>query len=160
MKLQSSAFNNGEEIPVKYTCFGPNISPPLSFIDVPAKAQSLVLTLEDVNAEGKPWVHWLVFNIPTTTKHVAEGQLPLGGVEGLANGGTYGYEGPCPRYFNGRHHYWFQLYALDSLLDLSATADLATVKKAMSSHILDQAELLGIAEGAKAKMEATGQLVQ
>ena len=160
MKLLSSAFKNGEVVPVKYTCIGPNMNPPLEFVDVPAKTKSLVLSLEDVNAEGKPRVHWLVFNIPTTTRKVAEGQIPPGGVEGLANGGTHGYEGPCPRYFNGRHHYWFQLYALDTVLEVPVTADLLAVKKAMIGHILDQAELLGIAEGIKDRMAESGQLVQ
>ena len=64
MKITSPAFNNGEPIPVKYTCDGPNISPPLKFSDIPKGTQSMVLMVEDPDAPAKPWVHWLVFNIP------------------------------------------------------------------------------------------------
>lgn len=99
MKISSPAFEDGTLIPSRYTCDGPNISPPLVFEDVPEGAKTLVLLVEDVDAPANPWVHWLVFNIPATTLNVPEGMIPPGGKEGLANNNTYGYEGPCPRYF-------------------------------------------------------------
>ena len=64
MKIKSSVFNDGETIPEKYTCEGPNISPPLEFSNVPVEAKSLLLLVEDPDADAKPWVHWFVFNIP------------------------------------------------------------------------------------------------
>lgn len=143
MKI-TSTFSHGEEIPVTYTCLGPNISPPLTFDELPEGTESLVLIFEDVDATPKPWVHWMVFNIPTSTTEVAEGTIPEGGSEGLANNHTFGYEGPCPRYFHGTHHYWFTLYALDIMLDLPKESEREAVEEKMQGHILEKAELLGL----------------
>ncbi|WP_207425923.1 YbhB/YbcL family Raf kinase inhibitor-like protein [Pedobacter sp. SYSU D00535] len=143
MKIKS-AFEHNQEISKPYTCLGPNISPPLQFEDIPQEAESFVLIIEDVDATPKPWTHWMVFNIPAVTQSVEEGKVPLGGVEGLCNNHTFGYEGPCPRYFQGTHHYWFRLYALDTMLDLPAASEREDVEKAMEGHIVAQAELLGL----------------
>jgi Raf kinase inhibitor-like YbhB/YbcL family protein len=145
MRITSPAFGEGEHVPTPYTCNGPNTSPPLQFHDVPPDAASLVLILEDVDAPANPWVHWLVFNIPAATREFA----PAGfsGTEGLANGGTFGYEGPCPKYFLGTHHYHFKLYALDKMLELSAEVDRVMVLGAMDGHVLADATLIGLAEG-------------
>lgn len=94
-----------------------------------------------------PWVHWLVFNIPPHAGGIKEGALPLGAVEGLANGGTPGYEGPCPKYFAGTHHYRFLLAALDKQLDLPATANIDAVRTGMQDHVLETAALIGLQEG-------------
>jgi len=107
-------------------------------------AKSLVLLVEDLDAEPEPWTHWLVFNIPPTTTQVIAGKVPLDSVEGLANGGTHPYEGPNPKYFTGVHHYKFTLYALDALLDLPAESDKKAVLPAMEGHVIDQAVLTGI----------------
>ena len=72
MEITSEAFNNGDRIPKKYTCEGPNISPPLQFSNIPEGTKSLVLMIEDPDAEAKPWVHWMVFNIPPDAKGFAE----------------------------------------------------------------------------------------
>jgi Raf kinase inhibitor-like YbhB/YbcL family protein len=143
MKIKT-VFEHNQEIPQPYTCLGPNISPPLQFEDVPPNAESLVLLLEDIDASPKPWTHWLVFNIPAVTQNSEEGKIPLGGVEGLANNHSFGYEGPCPRYFEGTHHYWFRLFALDTMLDLPAESEREDVEKAMKQHIIAKAELLGL----------------
>jgi Raf kinase inhibitor-like YbhB/YbcL family protein len=149
MKIYSSAFGNNEVVPVPYTCKGPNINPPLTFLEIPEKTQSLVLIVEDITADGKPWVHWLVYNIPPTAAGFEEEKIPDGSVQGICNGGTYGYEGPCPIYFNGTHHYHFTLYALDTVLDVPKTADKAVITQEMADHVLDTAQLVGIAEGTK-----------
>jgi len=143
MKIKSS-FQHQQEIPIRYTCMGQNINPPLTFDDIPKEAVSLVLLLEDIDATPRPWRHWHVFNIPPTTTHVEEGQTPDGGTEGLCNNHTFGYEGPCPKYFKGTHRYWFRLYALDIRLDLPAASEPEEASKKMQGHVLASAELLGL----------------
>src|SRR5690606_2735801 len=139
----TSVFKNNEEIPVRYTCIGENISPPLTFSGIPPDAKSLVLIVEDIDAEPVAWRHWHVFNIPPTTTTVPEGTVPEGGVEGLCNNHTFGYEGPCPRYFNGTHHYWFRLYALDKVLLLPAASEPEDVLGSIQDHVLEMATLIG-----------------
>jgi len=147
MQITSPAFQANQPIPVTYTCKGPNINPPLEFHDIPAGTQSMVLMFEDVDAPAKPWVHWLVFNIPPTTTRCNEHALPEGSTEGIANGGTHGYEGPCPKYFTGTHHYYYKLYALDTVLNIPNTSDRKAVLAAMSGHVLAEAQLVGTAVG-------------
>lgn len=149
MEIKSPAFEYEEIVPEKYTCFGTNINPPLQFIDVPDEAQSLVLIFEDVDASPKPWTHWMLFNIPPSAKEVGEGSVPYGAVEGLCNNHTFGYEGPCGKYFKGTHHYWFRLYALSKMLDLPAASEREGVQEKMKEHIIAKAELLGLAMGAE-----------
>ncbi len=142
MQITSSAFSNNQDIPSKYTCEGENISPPLTFHDIPQGSKSLVLIVEDPDAPATPWVHWLVFNINPEETEVNENDIPLGGIEGSANGGTPGYEGPCPP--EGIHHYQFKLYALDKTLDIPASSTREDVLHQMNGHILDQATLTGL----------------
>src|SRR4051794_565861 len=107
MRITSPIFQNGQHVPTQYTCNGQNVNPPMDFHEVPLEAKSLVLMVEDVDAPAKPWVHWLVFNIPATSTFCPEHDIPTGSTEGICNGGTFGYEGPCPKYFAGTHHYHF-----------------------------------------------------
>ncbi len=143
MKIKS-AFEHNQEIPRPYTCLGSNISFPFQIEDIPKGAESFVLIFEDVDATPKAWTHWMVFNIPAVTQRFEEAQIPAGGVEGLANNHSFGYEGPCPRYFQGTHHYWLRIYALDTMLDLPAASEREDVEKAMQEHVLAKAELLGL----------------
>lgn len=149
MFISSPAFPARTIVPKPHTCMGENISPPLEFGDLPLHTKSLILIVEDRDATPVPWVHWLVFNIPPDTTTVSAGSIPAGGTEGLANGGTHGYEGPCPKYFHGTHHYHFQLFALDILLDLPPSADKTHVAASMKEHIIDSATLVGLCEGIK-----------
>ena len=144
MELKSPLFKHGEIIPEYYTCLGPNINPPLQIEDVPPNAKSLVLVFEDVDATPKPWTHWMLFNIPVATGIIKEGSIPKGAVEGLANNHSFGYEGPCPKYFKGTHHYWFRIYALDTQLDLPAATEREEIEEKMKDHIIEKAELLGL----------------
>lgn len=143
MRLKSS-FEHNTEIPQPYTCLGPNISFPLQFEEIPDGTKSLALIFEDVDAAPKAWTHWMVFNIPPSTVNVPENTIPEGGLEGLANNHSFGYEGPCPKYFKGTHHYWLRLYALDIMLDLPKASEREEVEEKMQGHILAQAELLGL----------------
>lgn len=146
MKLGSSAFEHEGVIPSKYTCDGENINPPLKVADVPEGAKSLVLIMDDpdVPKHLKPdgmWDHWLVWNIPPETTEIREGQEPAG-VVGKNTGGSFGYRGPCPP--DREHRYFFKLYALGAMIDLSKdTATKTNLEAAMEGHILGQAELMG-----------------
>jgi Raf kinase inhibitor-like YbhB/YbcL family protein len=151
MFVTSPAFLAHAHVPAPYTCNGENISPPLELGDIPPRTKSLVLIVEDRDAAPNPWVHWLVFNIPPTATSVPPGHIPEGGTEGIANGGTHGYEGPCSKYFSGIHHYYFQIFALDTLLDLPPKADKKQVVATMQDHIVGSATLLGLCEGTKAE---------
>lgn len=139
-----SVFENNHEIPGLHTCLDANISPPFTFEDIPKETESLVLIVEDTDAAPAPWTHWLVFNIPPDTKSVEEGRIPAGGTEGLANNHSFGYEGPCPKYFEGTHHYKFSLFALDMRLDLPPESEKEDVKKAMQGHLIEEATLIGL----------------
>ena len=141
MKIISSAFENNSKIPAKYTCDGENVNPPLSLIDVPANAKSLVLIVDDPDAPSGTWVHWVVFNIDPKVDEVSENTLPKGGIEGMTSFGNKGYGGACPP--SGTHRYFFKLYALDIILNL-INPDKVDLEKAIQSHILDKAELIGL----------------
>lgn len=147
MKITSPMFNDHGHVPQQFTCLGENISPSLEFSEIPQNAKSLVLVVSDINATPKPWIHWLVFNIPPTTTQVHAKQIPEGGTEGLANGNTIGYEGPCPKYFQGTHEYHFKLYALDTMLDVPKSSTFWDIQDELSKHTLEKALLVGLAEG-------------
>jgi Raf kinase inhibitor-like YbhB/YbcL family protein len=141
MEITSEAFNNGDRIPKKYTCEGPNISPPLQFSNIPEGTKSLVLMIEDPDAEAKPWVHWMVFNIPPDAKRFAEDSIATGSQQGLCNGNTLGYEGPCPP--ENEHTYVFKLYAVDKMLSTDPTPDRKKVLEQIQGHTIDEAVLEG-----------------
>lgn len=141
MKISSPVFHEGEKIPRKYSCEGPNISPPLNFEDVPAEAKSLVLMVEDPDAQARPWVHWLVFNIPPDAGGFPEGDVSEGSTQGLCNGNTFGYEGPCPP--ENEHSYLFKLYALDIRLDIPDASDRKRVLREMNGHVIAESVLTG-----------------
>lgn len=152
MKITSPAFENQQTIPAKYTCIDGDINPPLSFSDVPQNAKSLVLIVDDPDAPGGTWTHWVVFNISPNVGGIGENSEP-DGIEAMTSFGKPGYGGPCPppaspeqlqRGESGTHRYFFKLYALDLMLDLTESADKKAVEEAMNGHILAQAELVGL----------------
>ena len=128
-------------MPEKFTCLGQNVNPPLHIEQVPALAKSLVLIFEDTDATPKVWTHWMLFDIPPATREIEENSVPNGAVEGLANNHSFGYEGPCPRYFKGTHHYRFCLYALNKLLHLPPATEREEVEEKMKAHIIAEAQL-------------------
>jgi Raf kinase inhibitor-like YbhB/YbcL family protein len=151
MQIKTTAFSHEERIPEKHTCQGVNISPDLSWEAVPEKTKSFALIMEDPDAPVRPWAHWLVYNIPSEMRvfpahfSAAERQ-PDGTLQGRNSLLKVGYDGPCPPRRHGPHHYFFRLYALDSLLPLNAGVEKEELKKAMEGHVLDQAELMGVFE--------------
>ena len=149
MKLTSSAFREGGPIPTSYTCDGEDISPPLAWENVPENTQSLALMMDDPDAPGKTWVHWVLFNLRPETRELLENfnpqkDLPYSVGQGRNDFGNTGYGGPCPP--GGKHRYYFKLYALDTILNLPTRSSKADLLKAMEGHILAQVELVGTYE--------------
>ena len=142
MKLTSSAFNNSQSIPQKYTCQGEDISPPLEISVTPKGTQSLVLIVDDPDAPLGTFTHWVVYNIPPETTSIAENSLPQGALQGINSGDKSKYNGPCPP--SGTHHYVFKLYALDTTYQIKMLRDKKSVEDFMESHIITQAQLIGV----------------
>jgi len=140
MKISSSAFADGKSIPSKYTCDGADTSPPLSIEGVPPGAKSLALIMDDPDAPGGTFDHWIVWNIDPKTTAIAEGQSPKG-ITGRNGFGKDGYGGPCPP--SGEHRYYFKLYALDMTLNLPPSSKKADLEKAMKGHTLADAQMMG-----------------
>jgi Raf kinase inhibitor-like YbhB/YbcL family protein len=142
MEIKSDVFKNGEKIPPKYTCDGENVSPPLSFGDIPPETVSLVLIMDDPDAQGGIFDHWIAWNIPAETGEIPENGIPTEAVFGRNGFGTENYGGPCPP--SGVHRYFFRLYALDTALGLEAGSNKDELKNAMEGHVLADAELFGV----------------
>ena len=140
MKLTSSAFTHNGSIPSEYTCDGNDLSPLLSISDVPSNAKSLALISDDPDAPVGTWDHWVVFNIPPSTKSILKGTEPQG-TAGKNSWGRTGYGGPCPP--SGTHRYFFKLYALDKILNLPEGPTKNDLEMAMQGHIVAQAQLMG-----------------
>lgn len=148
--LRSGAFCDGGKIPVKYTCMGKDLSPPLTWQGEPAGTKSLVLIVDDPDAPDPAapkmtWVHWVVYNIPLDVYELPEGvsihNLPPGTEQGVNDWNNIGYGGPCPPV--GRHRYFHKLYALDTVLLGLNKPTKARVEAAMQGHIIDSTELVG-----------------
>ncbi len=151
MMLKSEAFHNGQPIPVRHTGDGEDVSPPLTWSNVPPLAKELALICDDPDAPtDEPWVHWVIYKIPTTASGLAEGiqraerlPPPLKALQGKNSWNVVGYRGPAPPKGHGVHHYHFKLYALNAPLTLGPNQDKAALLKAMSGHILAECELVG-----------------
>lgn len=149
MKLQSPVFQHQAEIPSQYTCEGSNISPPLTWTQIPGGSKSLVLIVDDPDAPDPAapkltWVHWLLYNLPANSTGLPEAvkDLPAGTGQGLNDWKKTGYSGPCPPI--GRHRYFHKLYALDIELPVSlGKPTKAKLEQAMQGHILAKTELIG-----------------
>lgn len=142
LQLTSDAFANGQSIPAKISCLGKNISPALAWTEPPAGTQSFALIVDDPDAPGSTWVHWVLYNIPADVRNLPESFSAQDPVSvGKNSWGKLSYGGPCPP--SGTHRYYFKLYALDSTLSLSPGASKEQLFKAMEGHILAQSELMG-----------------
>lgn len=150
LTLSSPAFADGDSIPIRYTCEGEDISPPLSWEGVPKETKSLVLIVDDPDAPDPEtpmmtWVHWILYNIPPDETGlpgaVGSDSLPTGTEEGVNDWNRTGYGGPCPPV--GRHRYFHKLYALDKVLTVMDKPDKSQVEAAMKGHVLAEAELVG-----------------
>ena len=140
MKITSPAFQQGGNIPSKFSCDGGNTNPPLQLSDVPSGAKSLVLIVDDSDAPGGSFTHWAVWNVSPQTTAIAEGSTPKG-VQGTNDFGKSGYGAPCPP--SGAHRYYFKIFALDRQLDLSSGARRGQLDAAMKGHVVAEGELMG-----------------
>ena len=139
LKLTSSNFSDGGEIPRRFGYKNGNEIPALFINEMPEGAKSQALIMDDpdaMGAVGKVWVHWVVWNLPTGP-HINV----MTGTKGMTDFGEVGYGGPAPP--DKRHTYVFKLYALDTKLDLPEGSTKADVEKAMEGHIIEQTQLTG-----------------
>ena len=145
LSLSSSAFQHRGAIPVKYTCDGQDLSPPLAWTRGPAKTRLFAAIMDDLDAPGGLFTHWIIFNVASDVLELpesiaVEGQLASGVLQGRNDFGRIGYSGPCPP-LGRAHHCRFTLYALGQALDLAVGAPKKQVSDAMRGHILAQGQL-------------------
>ena len=146
MTIRSSAFEQEGPIPSLHTCDGRNLSPPLSFDELPENTATLTLIVDDPDAPVGVWVHWVAWNLPPVNG-LAQGlppepTLPNGARQGRNDFGDLGWGGPCPPQGEA-HRYYFRLYALDAPLRLQPGASRSALEQHMAGHVLAQAQLIG-----------------
>jgi Raf kinase inhibitor-like YbhB/YbcL family protein len=149
MIIASTNFKHQGMIPAKHTCDGNDISPALTWSDIPAGTKSLALVVDDPDAPDPAnpkmtWVHWVLYNIPVSTNMLPEGikTLPQGTLEGLNDWKRTGYGGPCPPI--GTHRYFHKLYALDIELPDLQKPTKTKLEKVMEGHIISKVEIIGL----------------
>ncbi len=145
-ELHSPAFSSGEEIPVRHTCDGPDLSPALEWSNPPLNTRGFALTVDDPDAPAGTWVHWVLYRVPAPLRKLPAGvptseTVPRIGTQGVNDFGRVGYRGPCPPR-GPAHRYFFKLYALDTELSLPPRKTKAELLRAMEGHVLGQAELM------------------
>lgn len=139
LTVSSPAFEHEGYIPMRYTCKGKNINPSVIINGIPRETVSLALIVEDPDAPGGIFDHWVVWNI-WPTEVIKENSNP--GVIGKNSNGEYRYLGPCPP--SGTHRYFFKVYALDNMIEPGVDADKKMVEQALHDHVLAYGELMGL----------------
>ena len=147
LALISRAFSSGGAIPRQYTCDGADRSPPLSWSNLPDGTKTVALIVEDPDASGRAFTHWVLFNIPPAPTELSAGVakqaiLPSGARHGRNDFRRGGYGGPCPPR-GSDHRYVFHLLALDALLDVTPGGAQSEIRAAARDHLLGEAELIG-----------------
>jgi Raf kinase inhibitor-like YbhB/YbcL family protein len=142
--LESSAFENAQAIPSRHSCEGEDLSPRLRWSNVPEGTRSLALVVDDPDAPGGVFTHWIAWGLNPAAEGLGEGERAPR--EGQNDFGTSGYRGPCPPPGHGRHRYVFRLYALDAEPELAAGAAKVALEQAIAGHVLTMAELVGTYE--------------
>jgi Raf kinase inhibitor-like YbhB/YbcL family protein len=144
MELTSTAFAGGQPIPQQHSCEGEDLSPPLSWTDVPEGATSLALIVDDPDAPGGTFTHWLGWGLDPAAGGLGEGEAAP--VEGRNDFGATGYRGPCPPPGHGPHRYFFRLHALADELELEPGAGRADLEQALAGRSVSVTELMGMYE--------------
>jgi hypothetical protein len=139
--ISTPAFEPGKPMPARYALADANVSPELRLANVPIRARSLVLIVDDPDAPTGLWTHWLVWNLSSATTGIPEGKLPPEAREGENSFGNVRYDGPAPP--SGTHRYFFHLYALDTKLTLPAGSDRDALRAAMEGPVVGKAETFG-----------------
>lgn len=141
-QLQVDSFGEGAPIPKRFTCDGDDVSPTLHWAGEPAGTKSFTLIMDDPDAPGGTWNHWLLWEIPANVHSILEGGSA--GTSGTNDFGRSGYGGPCPPRGKGPHRYFFRLYAVDTAsLGLAAGAKRPALEKALRRHVLGEAQYMG-----------------
>lgn len=143
ISLRSSAFADGDTIPRVYTCDGDDVSPPLDWSGVPSGAVELAVVVEDPDAPGGTFVHWVLWGLDAGQGGLAEGRVPAGVRQGRNDFGRVGWGGPCPPKGSDPHRYVFTLLALSDSLTVKAGASANTVKRAARGDVLAEGRLTG-----------------
>ncbi len=138
-KITSTAFQEGKEIPKRFTCDGENVSPPLAWTGSPAGAKAYALIVDDPDAPSGLFTHWIVFNLPASTHSLPEAAKPAN--QGTNGFGKPGYGGPCPP--KGRHRYFFHLYALKDELSGLTSPSRKEIDAALKGQVIGKATLMG-----------------
>ncbi|MCX5783954.1 MAG: YbhB/YbcL family Raf kinase inhibitor-like protein [Elusimicrobia bacterium] len=142
--LVGLAWKDGEFIPAKYTCGGKNINPPFEIKNIPRRAKTLLFLVEHTE-NGRPFTHWIVWNISSKSKEIKEGEIPKNSVEGLNDSQKFGYSGPCPQKGAKMHGiYYFRLYALDAILSINRRQNRADLEKEFRRAIMAEAAFTGL----------------
>lgn len=156
LRLSSPSFTDGESIPMRFTCEGEGVSPPLAWSGAPSGTRSLALIVDDPDAPDpkapqRVFVHWVVHDLSPAAAELPDGAtadvLPVGARAGKNDGQRIGWYPPCPPI--GRHRYFFRLYALDATLGPLEDQTRAGLERAMKGHVLAEAVLMGTYEKAK-----------
>jgi len=147
LAVTSTAFQTGGPIPSLFSCDGADLSPPLSWSVTPHGTAAYAVILEDPDAPGGTFTHWVLLDLPATTTSLPQGVPPgqrpaSGGVQAQNDAGITGYSGPCPP-AGPAHHYRFTVYALDRPLGLVPAPSKGAALSAMKGHILSQGVLVG-----------------
>jgi Raf kinase inhibitor-like YbhB/YbcL family protein len=142
--LTSPSFEEGQMIPMRHSCESEERSPALAWFHVPMGTRSFALIMDDPDAPGGTFTHWVLFDIPASTRHLEEGHDGETGVAGRNDFQYAGYGGPCPPPGHGDHRYHFRLCALDvESLDLAEDTPRDEVEEAMKGHVVGETRLMG-----------------
>ena len=155
--VTSSAFSEGRPIPVRFTCDGDDVSPALEWSNVPEGTRSIALVVDDPDAPGGTWSHWVLYGLPPDTAALDEAvpaneSSAAGGGQGKNDFGKLGYGGPCPPEGHGPHRYYFKVYALDAEPEVGGGPERADMLEAIDGHILAEGQIMGTYE----RREITG----
>ena len=145
--VTSPAFGDNTPIPAEYSCNGRNAPPPLRWENAPPGTESLALIVDDPDAVGGLYIHWVVTGIAPTATEIVEGALPQGAQVSLNSGGKAAYLGPCPPAGTGMHHYRFQLYALSKPLVLAPTTPAGQATQTIAGAAIATASTVGLFSG-------------
>ncbi|MFZ0835590.1 MAG: YbhB/YbcL family Raf kinase inhibitor-like protein [Mycobacterium sp.] len=145
--MSSTAFADNTPIPAEFSCNGRNVPPPLRWENVPAGTESLALVVDDPDAVGGLYIHWIVTGIPPSAAEIVDGVLPPGTQVGLNSGGQAAYLGPCPPAGTGVHHYRFQLYAIGKPLAAIPATPAADAARSIAGAAIADARVVGVFGG-------------
>jgi Raf kinase inhibitor-like YbhB/YbcL family protein len=140
-RISSPAFADGADIPLRHTCDGDNLSPRLTWTEVPDGTRAFALIVDDPDAPGGTFTHWVLFNMPAGVRELGQGGAI--GSPGRNSFGTTGYGGPCPPPGDQAHRYRFRLHALDVPSIRASTGTRDEIERAIEGHVLATAQLVG-----------------